>query len=216
MVSLLLKSLRRSIESMRKKKKLIVGCIILCTYILELLQLFSCMLQSSKPQEKVNEITYYLKKENSIMYNEHNADQYCELSDCYCTYNFLFCFVQPSNSRIIFKKRFRTKSANNRRKKITINEHNWKKSFWTIQCLPWLEMIVIYELGVLNLNFEIYFIVWWCIVLLSTQTNATTVEPREAYFNGSAYLRLRTPMTLWGHSAISFRTCRGELLFLLH
>ncbi|CAO1412778.1 unnamed protein product [Diamesa serratosioi] len=46
-------------------------------------------------------------------------------------------------------------------------------------------------------------------MLLSTQTNASTVEPREAYFNGSAYLRLRTPMTLWGHSAISFRTCRG-------
>ena len=50
--------------------------------------------------------------------------------------------------------------------------------------------------------------------LLSTQSltvYALSVEPREAYFNGSAYLRLKTPMLLWGHSAISFRTCRGKL-----
>lgn len=39
---------------------------------------------------------------------------------------------------------------------------------------------------------------------------ALSVEPREVYFNGSAYLRLKTPMVLWGHSAISFRTCRGK------
>lgn len=53
------------------------------------------------------------------------------------------------------------------------------------------------------------------LTLLSTHSltvYALSVEPREAYFNGSAYLRLKTPMLLWGHSAISFRTCRGEFL----
>ncbi|CAH1720705.1 unnamed protein product [Chironomus riparius] len=47
----------------------------------------------------------------------------------------------------------------------------------------------------------------------SSLSYALSVEPREAYFNGSAYLRLKNPMLLWGHSALSFRTCRGgELL----
>lgn len=32
---------------------------------------------------------------------------------------------------------------------------------------------------------------------------------KEAYFNGSTYLRLTTPMPIWDHSAISFRSCRG-------
>ncbi|XP_036327522.1 protein crumbs isoform X3 [Rhagoletis pomonella] len=35
------------------------------------------------------------------------------------------------------------------------------------------------------------------------------VTSTEAYFNGSAYLRLLTPMPIWDHSAISFRSCRG-------
>ncbi|XP_055635267.1 protein crumbs isoform X3 [Toxorhynchites rutilus septentrionalis] len=46
------------------------------------------------------------------------------------------------------------------------------------------------------------------LVLCSSRTTSIQVE-KEAYFNGSAYLRLKTPMTLWSHSAISFKTCRG-------
>uniref|UniRef100_A0A1B0FV08 Secreted protein n=2 Tax=Lutzomyia longipalpis TaxID=7200 RepID=A0A1B0FV08_LUTLO len=45
-------------------------------------------------------------------------------------------------------------------------------------------------------------------VLLPTISIAAVVEPKEAFFNGSAYLRLFTPMPVWGHSAITFRTCR--------
>lgn len=54
--------------------------------------------------------------------------------------------------------------------------------------------------------------------LLSTHSltvYALSIEQREAYFNGSAYLRLKTPMQLWGHSAISFRTCRGKFDMIL-
>jgi len=47
-------------------------------------------------------------------------------------------------------------------------------------------------------------------VLILSDTSGVLVEPKEAYFNGSAYLRLLTPMPLWSHSAISFRTCRGN------
>lgn len=39
---------------------------------------------------------------------------------------------------------------------------------------------------------------------------AGVVDQREAYFNGSVYLRLFTPMTPWTHSALSFRSCKGE------
>ncbi|XP_058822822.1 protein crumbs isoform X2 [Topomyia yanbarensis] len=46
------------------------------------------------------------------------------------------------------------------------------------------------------------------LVLCSSRTASIQVE-KEAYFNGSSYLRLKTPMTLWSHSAISFKTCRG-------
>ncbi|XP_055602052.1 protein crumbs isoform X2 [Uranotaenia lowii] len=46
------------------------------------------------------------------------------------------------------------------------------------------------------------------LVLCSSRTASIQVD-KEAYFNGSAYLRLKTPMTLWSHSAISFKTCRG-------
>ncbi|XP_055854363.1 protein crumbs isoform X1 [Episyrphus balteatus] len=58
----------------------------------------------------------------------------------------------------------------------------------------------------------------WLVVFISAyvfialdlvhKTEATG-DSKEAYFNGSAYLRLLTPMPIWGHSAISFRTCRG-------
>lgn len=56
---------------------------------------------------------------------------------------------------------------------------------------------------------------WWIFLFLIQKSSqyavdaAGIVDQREAYFNGSVYLRLFTPMTLWGHSAISFRTCRG-------
>ncbi|XP_069963928.1 protein crumbs isoform X3 [Bactrocera oleae] len=41
------------------------------------------------------------------------------------------------------------------------------------------------------------------------QATTPSVTSTEAYFNGSAYLRLLTPMPIWDHSAISFRSCRG-------
>ncbi|XP_021706793.1 protein crumbs isoform X1 [Aedes aegypti] len=50
--------------------------------------------------------------------------------------------------------------------------------------------------------------VFLILVLCPPRTTSIQVE-KEAYFNGSAYLRLKTPMTLWSHSAISFKTCRG-------
>lgn len=45
---------------------------------------------------------------------------------------------------------------------------------------------------------------------ITSSSGSGSNDPKEAYFNGSAYLRLFTPMPIWGHSAISFRTCRGE------
>lgn len=42
-----------------------------------------------------------------------------------------------------------------------------------------------------------------------TDVASVEVHTKEAYFNGSAYLRLQTPMPTWDHSAISFRSCRG-------
>lgn len=55
---------------------------------------------------------------------------------------------------------------------------------------------------------------WWLILIQKSSqysVDAAGIEnQREAYFNGSVYLRLLTPMTLWTHSAISFRSCRGE------
>ncbi|XP_073817054.1 cell polarity complex component crumbs isoform X3 [Musca autumnalis] len=53
---------------------------------------------------------------------------------------------------------------------------------------------------------------WFCcllIFLLSTDSTFLVGASREAYFNGSAYLRLLSPMPIWDHSAISFRSCRG-------
>ncbi|XP_050067896.1 protein crumbs isoform X4 [Anopheles maculipalpis] len=51
------------------------------------------------------------------------------------------------------------------------------------------------------------------IIVMILQCSVPTVTAiqteKEAYFNGSAYLRLKTPMTLWSYSAISFKSCRG-------
>lgn len=44
--------------------------------------------------------------------------------------------------------------------------------------------------------------------------NAAVQEQREAYFNGSSYIRLFQPMVLWRHSALSFRTCRGKFIHI--
>uniref|UniRef100_A0A1I8PY45 Protein crumbs n=1 Tax=Stomoxys calcitrans TaxID=35570 RepID=A0A1I8PY45_STOCA len=54
---------------------------------------------------------------------------------------------------------------------------------------------------------------WLCCVLmfllLSMESPFVAATSKEAYFNGSAYLRLLSPMPIWDHSAISFRSCRG-------
>ena len=47
------------------------------------------------------------------------------------------------------------------------------------------------------------------VLQITLITAAIIEEPKEAYFNGSGYLRLLTPMPIWGHSAISLRTCKG-------
>lgn len=44
---------------------------------------------------------------------------------------------------------------------------------------------------------------------------STNMEPREAYFNGSSYLRLLTPMPMWKHSAFSLRSCQGTDIFTI-
>lgn len=43
----------------------------------------------------------------------------------------------------------------------------------------------------------------------STTASSSSVKYTEAYFDGSNYIRLGDPMPVWGHSAISFRTCKG-------
>ncbi|SPP83299.1 blast:Protein crumbs [Drosophila guanche] len=47
------------------------------------------------------------------------------------------------------------------------------------------------------------------LIYLATDVASVEVQTQEAYFNGSTYLRLTTPMPIWDHSAISFRSCRG-------
>ncbi|XP_016036029.2 protein crumbs isoform X1 [Drosophila simulans] len=47
------------------------------------------------------------------------------------------------------------------------------------------------------------------LIYLATDVASVAVPTKEAYFNGSTYLRLTTPMPIWDHSAISFRSCRG-------
>ncbi|XP_017140739.1 protein crumbs isoform X1 [Drosophila miranda] len=47
------------------------------------------------------------------------------------------------------------------------------------------------------------------LIYLATDVASVEVHTKEAYFNGSTYLRLTTPMPIWDHSAISFRSCRG-------
>lgn len=51
-----------------------------------------------------------------------------------------------------------------------------------------------------------------CVELL-IGTSTMVSGSKEAYFNGSAYLRLLSPMPIWDHSAISFRSCRGKFIF---
>lgn len=46
-------------------------------------------------------------------------------------------------------------------------------------------------------------------VLSVLSTTHASVNAREAYFNGTAYLRLLTPMSLWGQSVINFKSCKG-------
>ncbi|XP_055375058.1 protein crumbs isoform X2 [Condylostylus longicornis] len=67
----------------------------------------------------------------------------------------------------------------------------------------------------LNLNHSvpIFLINLIFVITANKYTYGTNVEPKEAYFNGSAYIRLQTPMPVWSHSAISFRTCRGGEIF---
>ncbi|XP_037922140.1 protein crumbs isoform X2 [Hermetia illucens] len=48
-----------------------------------------------------------------------------------------------------------------------------------------------------------------CLALLPILSLGSNVDSKEVYLNGSAYLRLFTPMPIWGHSAISLRSCRG-------
>ncbi|KAL9889128.1 cell polarity complex component crumbs isoform 1-T1 [Glossina fuscipes fuscipes] len=56
-------------------------------------------------------------------------------------------------------------------------------------------------------------IIQWILLLLliyfTTDITCVSATSKEAYFNGSAYLRLLSPMPIWDHSAISFRSCRG-------
>ncbi|XP_037806370.1 protein crumbs isoform X4 [Lucilia sericata] len=47
------------------------------------------------------------------------------------------------------------------------------------------------------------------LIYLSMDSSGVSATSKEAYFNGSAYLRLLSPMPIWDHSAISFRSCRG-------
>lgn len=73
------------------------------------------------------------------------------------------------------------------------------------------------QLCIKYLRFKRYiiFIIYFIFTVLSTTLaaiNAAVQEQREAYFNGSSYIRLFQPMLLWRHSAISFRTCRGKLI----
>lgn len=57
---------------------------------------------------------------------------------------------------------------------------------------------------------DLVFLFLLVLCLTTTTVNAVVPEHREAYFNGSSYLRLMTPMPMWKHSAFSIRTCRGK------
>ncbi|KAJ8884045.1 hypothetical protein PR048_015902 [Dryococelus australis] len=52
-------------------------------------------------------------------------------------------------------------------------------------------------------------------ILISTLAPAST-QHTEAYFNGSSYVRLFTPISLQSHTGLSFRTCVGGELFAQH
>lgn len=50
--------------------------------------------------------------------------------------------------------------------------------------------------------------------IASIESTSETSENREAFFNGSSYLRLLTPMPMWKHSAFGIRSCRGNYISL--
>ncbi|XP_037950728.1 protein crumbs isoform X2 [Teleopsis dalmanni] len=80
-------------------------------------------------------------------------------------------------------------------------------------------MIAVYNASSTHSKFQFYrkntrnvwtlYSVFVLLVYLLTDVTSTEITAREAYFNGSAYLRLLAPMPIWDHSAISFRSCRG-------
>lgn len=59
--------------------------------------------------------------------------------------------------------------------------------------------------------YELFCVCFFVVcVHASSESASANAENREAYFNGSSYLRLLTPMPMWKHSAFSIRTCRGK------
>lgn len=54
------------------------------------------------------------------------------------------------------------------------------------------------------------------VIVPASFVHSVIAEHREAYFNGSSYLRLQTPMPMWRHSAFSIRSCRGIYRFLFN
>lgn len=49
--------------------------------------------------------------------------------------------------------------------------------------------------------------------LLCTNTQKTEALNREGYFNGSSWLTLVPPISLYSHVGFSFRTCSGGQIF---
>lgn len=84
---------------------------------------------------------------------------------------------------------------------------------WKCWYKKWPQNLSLYKIHLFLPAFNV-FVILLQICEKSSLSYALSVEPREAYFNGSAYLRLKNPMLLWGHSALSFRTCRGKFEIL--
>jgi protein crumbs len=51
------------------------------------------------------------------------------------------------------------------------------------------------------------------LALLLHTRSAISAQQSEGFFNGSSYVRLFSPITLHGHTGLSFRTCVGGELF---
>lgn len=51
------------------------------------------------------------------------------------------------------------------------------------------------------------------LALLLCTRSAFSAQQSEGFFNGSSYVRLLTPVSLHGHTGLSFRTCVGGELF---